>query len=67
MGNPYHYRNKAQYPVGVDREGKAQIGVFAERSHKIIPMQKCFIQNEIAEKIAFAVYKFINQKRNRSI
>ncbi|MCI8344690.1 MAG: 23S rRNA (uracil(1939)-C(5))-methyltransferase RlmD [Clostridia bacterium] len=62
MGNPYHYRNKAQYPVGVDKDGKAQIGVFAERSHKIIPMQKCFIQNEIAEKIAFAVYKFINQK-----
>ncbi len=62
MGNPYHYRNKAQYPVGVDREGKAQIGVFAERTHEIIPMQKCFIQNEVAEKIAFAIYKFIKQK-----
>ncbi len=62
MGNPYHYRNKAQYPVGVDKCGKVQIGVFAQRTHEIIPMQKCFIQNEIAEKIAFTVYKFIKQK-----
>lgn len=62
MGNPYHYRNKAQYPVGMDKEGKVQIGVFAERTHEIIPMQKCFIQNEVAEKIAFAIYKFIKQK-----
>ena len=59
MGNPYHYRNKAQYPVGIDKDGQPIIGVFAQRSHEIIPMQKCFIQNEIAEKIAFAIYKFI--------
>lgn len=62
MGNPYHYRNKAQYPVAINKEGKVQIGVFAQRSHEIIQMQKCFIQNEIAEKIAFAIYKFIKQK-----
>ena len=62
MGNPYHYRNKAQYPVGIDKAGKVQIGVFAQRTHEIIPMQKCFIQNEIAEKIAFAIYKFMKQK-----
>ena len=62
MGNPYHYRNKAQYPVGLDKAGDVQIGVYAQRSHEIIPMRKCFIQNEIAEKIAFAVYRFIKEK-----
>lgn len=62
MGNPYHYRNKAQYPVGLDKAGKTQIGVFAKRTHEIISMQKCFIQNEIAEKIAFTIYKFIKEK-----
>ena len=62
MGNPYHYRNKAQYPIGLNKENEPIVGVFAQRSHEIIPMQKCFIQNEVAEKIAFAIYKFIKQK-----
>ncbi|MCI8362087.1 MAG: 23S rRNA (uracil(1939)-C(5))-methyltransferase RlmD [Clostridia bacterium] len=62
MGNPYGYRNKAQYPVGMNKLGEPVIGVFAERTHEIVPMQKCYIQNEIAEKIAFAIYKFIKEK-----
>lgn len=62
MGNPYHYRNKAQYPVGLDKNGEPTIGIFAQRTHEIISMQKCFIQNEEAEKIAFAIYKFIKEK-----
>ncbi len=45
MGNPYGYRNKAQYPVGINKQGEPTIGVFAQRTHEIIPMQKCFIQN----------------------
>ena len=61
MGNPYNYRNKAQYPLGVDKSGVPIMGVFAERSHEIIEMQKCLIQNEEAEKIAFAIYKFIKE------
>ena len=40
MGNPYHYRNKAQYPVGIGKDGKPVIGVFANRTHEIIPMEK---------------------------
>lgn len=62
MGNPYNYRNKAQYPVGLNKLGEPIIGVFAQRTHEIIPMQKCFIQSEISEKIAFAIYKFIKEK-----
>ena len=52
MDNPYHYRNKAQYPVGLDKEGKPLIGVFANRTHEIIPIENCLIQNEQTEKIA---------------
>lgn len=62
MGNPYGYRNKAQYPVGMNKLGEPIIGVFAQRSHEIVLMQKCYIQNEIAEKIAFTIYKFIKEK-----
>ena len=46
MENPYHYRNKAQYPVGTDKDGKPVIGVFAKRTHEIIPREKCLIQKE---------------------
>ena len=56
MENPYHYRNKVQYPVGIDKNGKPQIGVFANRSHEIIPIEKCFIQNEKSEEIAKYIF-----------
>ena len=66
MENPYFYRNKAQYPVGIDKNGKPQIGVFANRTHEIIPIQKCLIQNEKSEKLAKFVFEWI-VKNNISI
>ncbi len=59
MENPYHYRNKAQYPVGIDKEGKPVIGVFANRTHEIIPIEKCLIQNEQTEEIAKYIVNYI--------
>ena len=32
------YRNKAQYPVGRDREGRLTAGFYAGRTHQIIPV-----------------------------
>ena len=60
MENPYYYRNKAQYPVGKNSEGKAQIGVFANRTHEIIPIQECYIQNKKSQEVAKFVIEFIN-------
>ena len=61
MENPYNYRNKAQYPVGVDKEGKPVIGVFAKRTHEIIPIKECLIQNKKAEELAKFVLDFISE------
>ena len=61
MGNPYNYRNKAQYPVGLNKQGEPVIGIFAERTHEIIEMKECLIQNPLSEKIAFAIYKFMKE------
>ena len=66
MENPYYYRNKAQYPVGIDKNGKPIIGAFANRTHEIIPIQKCFIQNEKSEKLAKFVFNWI-ERNNISI
>jgi len=32
MENPFHYRNKVQYPVGLDKSGKPVTGIFANRA-----------------------------------
>ena len=37
---PFGYRNKLQLPVGV-REGKTVVGFYAERSHRIVPLEDC--------------------------
>lgn len=66
MRNPYKYRNKAQYPVGVDKNGEPQIGVYANRTHEIVPIKSCLIQNEQTEKIAKFILEFI-RKNNISI
>lgn len=59
MENPYHYRNKAQYPIGIDKKGQPVIGVFANRTHEIIPIHTCFIQNQKTEEIAKFIFDYI--------
>ena len=52
MENPYNYRNKAQYPVSIDNNNNVTIGVFANRTHEVIPIKKCMIQKSISEEIS---------------
>ena len=61
MENPFHYRNKAQYPLGINKEGEPVIGVFANRTHEVIPMEKCLIQKPQSEEIAKFILEFIKQ------
>ena len=62
MDNPYNYRNKAQYPVGIDKNGDPAVGVFAQRTHTIIPIENCMIQTEISQDIAKTIINFIKEK-----
>lgn len=41
MKEPWHYRNKAQYPVGYDRAGNLVVGFYAGRTHDIIANTDC--------------------------
>lgn len=61
MDKPFYYRNKAQYPVGKDKENKPVMGVFANRTHEIIPINKCYIQNEQTEEIAKYAFELWNE------
>lgn len=40
-GRAFHYRNKAQFPVGTDKDGKAVTGFYVGRTHQIIPNTDC--------------------------
>lgn len=61
MKEPYHYRNKAQYPIRYDKQGNITTGVFANRTHDIIPMKGCKIQHPISEYMAKLVVNFLKE------
>lgn len=55
MEEPFRYRNKAQFPIGTDKEGNIIAGFYAGRTHSIIPNTDCAlgipVNQEILEKI----------------
>lgn len=61
MDNPLNYRNKLQYPVGKNKIGEPVMGVFANRTHEIVPVENCLIQNIEAEKVAKEIFNFIKE------
>ena len=63
MEEPYNYRNKAQYPIGMDKKGEPVFGVFANRTHEIIPMEECKIQTKISEQISKYILNFIKDNK----
>ena len=46
-----HYRNKAQYPIGVNRLGEIVCGFYAKSSHRIIEGDSCKLQPETFDSI----------------
>lgn len=49
--NPYEYRNKIQVPIGRDPHGHIVSGFYRSGTHKIIPVDKCYIEDVRATKI----------------
>lgn len=61
MEQPFYYRNKAQYPVGYDKQGKLVAGFYASRTHSIIPCTDCVIQHPCNQGIVDTVLSFMEQ------
>lgn len=59
MEEPWHYRNKAQFPIGTDKEGNPVAGFYAGRTHSIIPNTNCLIQAEVNQQILEAVFTYM--------
>ncbi|MFQ9726050.1 MAG: 23S rRNA (uracil(1939)-C(5))-methyltransferase RlmD [Clostridium perfringens] len=60
MENPWRYRNKVQLPIGLIN-GEVKIGFFAQRSHDIIDMESCLIQDEIGDKVVKLTREWIEK------
>ncbi len=56
---PWHYRNKAQYPVRQGKDGQIQIGFYAGRTHAIIETPCCYIGQPVNETIIEIIRKWM--------
>ena len=65
MEQPWHYRNKAQFPVGTDKDGRIITGFYAGRTHSIIANTDCALGVEENELILQKVLAYM-QKENIS-
>lgn len=56
-----HYRNKAQFPLGRDENGRAVAGFFAPRSHRLIPCLDCKLLPDLFNRIAESVLSLLDE------
>ncbi|OUQ28988.1 23S rRNA (uracil(1939)-C(5))-methyltransferase RlmD [Lachnoclostridium sp. An131] len=61
MDEPYHYRNKAQFPFGRNREGRIVTGFYAGRTHMIVPGTDCAIGVPENKQILELILDFIEK------
>jgi 23S rRNA (uracil1939-C5)-methyltransferase len=61
METPFYYRNKAQYPIGVNKEGKLIAGFYAGRTHSIIANTDCKLGQKVNQQILETVLSFMQE------
>lgn len=61
MEEPFYYRNKAQFPVGRNKEGKVVIGFYAGGTHSIIDTSHCAIQAKVNDTIIEKIRTFLEK------
>ncbi|MEB8127958.1 23S rRNA (uracil(1939)-C(5))-methyltransferase RlmD [Staphylococcus succinus] len=61
MDNPWYYRNKSQIPVGKNDEQNVIMGYYRQRSHQIIDMDECLIQDNIHQDVMNKIKLWFNE------
>lgn len=61
MESPFNYRNKAQFPIGTDKEGNIVTGFYAGRTHQIIPNMECALGVDVNKEILKIIVDFMNE------
>lgn len=60
------YRNKAQFPIGMQEDGTVVLGFFAARSHRLVACNTCKLQPEIFSQVSKIFCEWV-QKSGESI
>lgn len=63
MEKPFFYRNKAQYPVSYNKNGEIVTGIYAARTHEIVPIESCAIQMPISQEISKFIIRFMKENK----
>ena len=63
MEQPWHYRNKAQFPVGTDKDGRIITGFYAGRTHSIIANTDCALGVEENKPILQKVLAYMQNEK----
>ena len=63
METPYHYRNKVISTFAPAAGGKLTSGIYAARTHKVLPVESCLLQDEVLNKVMLAVRAAANACR----
>ena len=58
---PFRYRNKAQFPIGTDKDGRVIAGFYAGRTHSIIGNTDCVLGVEVNEEILNCILDFMEE------
>ncbi|MFI3212508.1 MAG: 23S rRNA (uracil(1939)-C(5))-methyltransferase RlmD, partial [Eubacteriales bacterium] len=58
---PFHYRNKAQFPIGTNKEGKIITGFYGNHSHTIIPNLDCALLTSDNQPILEEILGFMEE------
>ena len=61
MEEPFRYRNKAQFPIGMDKEGNPVAGFYAGRTHSIVPVRDCRLGVEENQEILDVILGFMKE------
>lgn len=56
---PYFYRNKIHGIFGCDKKGAVYTGIYQEGTHRIVPIEKCLIEDERAQAILRDVCRLV--------
>lgn len=63
MEEPFRYRNKAQYPVGTDKNDRVVVGFYAGRTHSIIANTDCWLGVEENKEILDCILEYMRDNK----
>ncbi len=65
MENPWYYRNKVISTFGYDRGNRVVSGIYSESSHRLVPLDVCLIEDEVADKVIASIRKLVSDFKIR--